>query len=203
MFAKIGIILNKDLSKEQNEIYIMYKSIYDAVRKNKGIPIGIIGYDEIKEVDGVILQGGDDYTEEDLNLVRYLYNNNIPTLGICLGMQKMGMSFNGKMGSVINHKNKSKYTHDVMINKDSLLYKIFKKEKISVNSRHKDTIISTDLDISGYAFDGTIEAIEDKNKKFFLGLQWHPESMITYDELENSLFSYFIEICRGEKNESK
>ena len=41
-----------------------------------------------------------------------------------------------------------------------------------------------------------IEAIEDKNKKFFIGVQWHPESMYSYDILECNLFDYFIEVCR-------
>ena len=44
--------------------------------------------------------------------------------------------------------------------------------------------------------DDVIEAIEDKNKDFFLGVQWHPETMITYDKLQQELFNYFVNICR-------
>lgn len=52
-------------------------------------------------------------------------------------------------------------------------------------------IPNTDLDIVAYSEDEIIEAIEDKKKKFFIGVQWHPESL-TYDEYSNKLFDFFI-----------
>jgi len=40
--------------------------------------------------------------------------------------------------------------------------------------------------------DNIIEGIEDSNKKFFLGVQWHPEST---EDIDNyNLFKYFIDI---------
>lgn len=49
----------------------------------------------------------------------------------------------------------------------------------------------TELDCVAYSEDGIIEAIEDKTKRFFIGVQWHPESLIN-DEYSNKLFDYFI-----------
>ena len=40
-----------------------------------------------------------------------------------------------------------------------------------------------------------IEDIEDKNKTFFIGVQWHPENMISYDKKQNNLFKNFIKSC--------
>ena len=44
--------------------------------------------------------------------------------------------------------------------------------------------------------DGIVEAIQVKDKKFIVGLQWHPESMFTYDNVQYKIFKYFINICK-------
>ena len=110
----------------------------------------------------------------------------------------MSMYFNGKMDDVIDHKRTDKYVHEINLFSDSKLYQILKKEKLLVNSRHKSKITKTDLSISAYANDMVIEAVEDKSKKFFIGVQWHPESMIKYDIDMNEIFKTFINSCREE-----
>lgn len=138
--------------------------------------------------DGFILQGGTDFYNTDLLIVKYLYDNNIPTLGICLGMQTMACLFNGKMDKINNHYSLNKYVHNIYIDTNSMLYKIIGKNKIMVNSRHKEYIINTDLNISSHC--NIIESIEDINKKFFIGVQWHPESLM--DENSKKLFENFF-----------
>ena len=195
----IGIIMYDSVSTEGHGISYIYKDIAYCIIKYGGIPVPIYidDYDTalnlIDKCNGVILQGGDNYTDKHLRIVNYLYDENIPTLGICLGMQMMGMLFNGKLGSIDNHKSNLNYVHEVRINKKSLLYKIVKQDKIMVNSRHKDYLISTDLDIVGTS--DICEAIESKNRVFFLGVEWHPESMIAYDIVANRIFEYFIGGC--------
>lgn len=195
----IGIIMNDSVSSEGHEISYIYTDIAKSIIKHGGIPVAISldNYDTalklIDNCDGVILQGGDDFTDKQLRIVNHLYDCNVPTLGICLGMQMMGVLFNGKLGKIEGHKNKLNYAHEVTISKRSLLYKILKRDKIMVNSRHNDYLICTDLDVS--AKSNVIEAIESKNRVFFLGVQWHPESMIEYDIVANDLFSYFIKGC--------
>jgi len=49
------------------------------------------------------------------------------------------------------------------------------------------------LDCVAYSEDNVLEAIEDKNKKFFMGIQWHPESLME-DTYSRRLFDYFIKI---------
>lgn len=187
------------ISEEGHDISYVYKDVISAIIKHGGIPTLITTEDydiAIKQIDkchGVILQGGDKFNDKLLRIVNFLYDCNVPTLGICLGMQMMGVIFNGKLGQINGHKNKLNYAHEVVISKKSLLYKILKKEKIVVNSRHNDYLVNTDLEVS--AKSDVIEAIESKNRDFFLGVQWHPESMIEYDIVSNSLFSYFIKGC--------
>ena len=41
--------------------------------------------------------------------------------------------------------------------------------------------------------DGFPEAMEVKSKRFFIGVQWHPENMTEYDINMKKLFENFIE----------
>lgn len=192
----IGIIGRKNDDK-----ITFNKEIIDVIKKYDFIPLGIIVDFEnnsdnefiktkplIDLCSGIILQGGSDYYDIDIIITKYLHKNNIPTLGICLGMQTMAMAFNGNMGDINNHKSDKLYVHSVDINKDSKLYDILKKDKIIVNSRHKSYIINTDLKVSGQA--NIIEAIEDNAKDFFIGVQWHPETLM--DENSILLFNNFL-----------
>lgn len=60
-----------------------------------GIPIGILSpyeksnIEALKMCDGIILQGGDNVGCTYINAIHYAYENKIPILGICLGLQAM------------------------------------------------------------------------------------------------------------------
>ena len=201
MFIKpiIGIITRHAASEENHNINIIYEDIVKALESNGATPIGIVLNDNYKELinlcDGIIFQGGDDFEKYDMDALKYIYEIDKPVLGICLGMQLMGVLFNGTMIDIENHKKKLNYVHEVRIKRISKLYNIFKQDIIKVNSRHKSIIKDSKLNIVGISNDGYIEAIEDTNKKFFIGVQWHPENMISYDKNQNNLFKYFIKSC--------
>jgi putative glutamine amidotransferase len=47
-----------------------------------------------------------------------------------------------------------------------------------VNSYHHQGIADPGrLTVTGWADDGTVETLEDPARRFFLGVQWHPEAM--------------------------
>ena len=174
----IGIITRKSKSEEKHNIDYIYSNISNMIYKCDVIPIGIVLNKNYKSsidiCDGIIFEGGDSFQKYDKEALLYCYKKNIPTLGICLGMQLMGSVFGGKIIDVENHKN---IYHDVIIDKNSKLFNILKKEKIRVNSRHKSVLKNTSLKITSKSLDGYIESIEDSNKKFFIGIQWHPEDI--------------------------
>ncbi|HIS87606.1 MAG TPA: gamma-glutamyl-gamma-aminobutyrate hydrolase family protein [Candidatus Caccenecus avistercoris] len=192
---KIGIIVRE--FEENNKSFIgCRRDVLDVFLKYPVqiilIPIDLL-WDQILYLvqlcDGIVLTGGDHFVDNDFLLVQYLYKQDIPTLGICLGMQAMALSFGGygeiKVGN--NHYLKE---HAIVIKKNSLLYSILGVEQSVVNSRHKTGVQNTNLVVSARAFDGVIEAVEDKKKKFFLGLEWHPESLV--NKKSDLIFEAFI-----------
>lgn len=187
------------ITRKENDRYYVKEEVIDMIVKYNAIPIIINSNNEeiIKLCDGIVFPGGDNIEENDIKLIKYLYDNDIPCFGICLGMQEMGYAFNGNFNKVSNydHLKQDKYVHDVKINKKSKLYEILNKEIIKVNSRHKDYLVDTDLFITGVS--EVVESIEDTSKRFFIGVQWHPESMLDYDLNSNLLIEEFIKQCRN------
>ena len=45
----------------------------------------------------------------------------------------------------------------------------------------------------GYSEDGIIEAIERKDKKFAIGVQWHPEMIFNESEEAKKIFKELID----------
>lgn len=176
----------------------------------KGSDIGLLT-DEDKEVlirqielcDGIIFQGGNRWYSYDVFICDYCIKHNIPSLYICMSMQLLGktdMMNNEDMRQLIKiegHKSELDYVHDVTIKKDSILFDILGKEKIKVNSRHSYSLPTVyNYDVVAKSDDGIIEGIERKDKRFILGLQWHPEMLYSTDEDQNRIFKYFIDKCK-------
>ena len=201
MYPIIGIIMRPSTTESNKDIKYAYDDIIYAVIKSKGIPICIpnVNFNNYLDMcDGFILQGGDDIEENNLKIINILKEKNIPLLGICLGMQEIAKSYGGTIYDINNHKNNT--LHEIIINKDSLLYKILKCHKTLVNSRHNSAIKDTDLFIGSKSNDNIIESVEDKTKKFLLGLQWHPENMYDIDHNSRKIFDYFIKVCNDKDN---
>lgn len=200
----VGIIGRRKKGKRNSLTF--NEEVVKKIQEYGAIPLGIlVDFDAdsniefkrilplIQKCDGFILQGGSEYSDIDILIIKYLYEHNIPTLGICLGMQTMAMTFGGIMSTIGKSHNKDfEYVHDIEIVKDSKLYNIIQKECIPVNSRHHDYIVSTDLVVS--ARSNVIEAVEASDKQFFIGVQWHPESL--KDENTQKLFSEFFRVVK-------
>ena len=90
-----------------------------------------------------------------------------------------------------------RYVHKVILEDTNILMDILGKKEFMVNSKHTYCVDKLgDLKLLAKSDDGIIEAVQVKNKKFIVGLQWHPESMFSYDNIQHKIFDYFIKICK-------
>ncbi len=203
---RVGVLLKEYKSSSDKDLLAIRSDVLTYLR-NYDIEIICIpiAYNEnlnkelnrvlnlINTCDGILLPGGSKVHEIDLKIAKYLYESDIPTLGICLGMQILSLAFQGTLKPIGNqtHQSDLKYVHQVKIKQNSKLREIIKESSIMVNSRHNDQVSSTDLDVVAKSSDSIIEAVEDKEKKFFIGVEWHPESM-RGDIYSKRLFDAFI-----------
>ena len=82
-------------------------------------------------------------------------------------------------------------THSIKIVPDSVLYSIYKQEKIFVNSFHHQAVSMPGkrFKVTAYAPDGVIECMESAEFKPIMGVQWHPEWL---EEDGQKLFKWFV-----------
>ena len=78
------------------------------------------------------------------------------------------------------------------------MYKLVKKEEINVNSIHSRVatkeLVEPYAKISSYSKDGLVESFEVPNKKFIMGIKWHPELLLN-EAYVDELFKTLIDKC--------
>ena len=161
-----------------------------------------------------VLQLGGINAERDLPellMTRLAYNRQIPMLGICRGIQTLAMALGGKVeqhisATAIKHSqdaDRSEPTHSVTIEAESILHDIYQeaqdcstfnaqKATLFVNSFHHQAVSDAGerFRVTARASDGVIEAIESREFKSIMGVQWHPECLVADEGLP--LFSWLV-----------
>ncbi len=131
----------------------------------------------------------------ELLITQLAYNRQIPMLGICRGIQTLAMALGGKVAQDISEvrgereevrgvkhsqdADRSEPTHSITIDENSTLYTLYNKEKIYVNSFHHQAVSATgdSFRVVAHAADGVVEAMESREFKSIMGVQWHPECL--------------------------
>ena len=137
----------------------------------------------------------------ELLITQLAYNRQIPMLGICRGIQTLAMALGGKVQqdisdvAQIRHSqdaDRSEPTHSVTLEPDSTLFNIYNKERLFVNSFHHQAVCDPGerFRVTARSADGIIEAIESREYKSILGVQWHPECMSAEDG--SPIFSWLV-----------
>lgn len=131
----------------------------------------------------------------------------MPLLGICGGMQMLNVVCGGTLYQDLSERtdteehqqphDKRLPAHEVQIAKGSRLARIFEAEVLSVNSTHHQVVryLGEHLVASAIAPDGVIEGIELEGETFVIGVQWHPEALLSGDHLP--LYEAFVQAARG------
>lgn len=133
----------------------------------------------------------------------------MPIFGICRGLQFVNVMLGGtlyqdistQIGTNINHRMPlDEYTaaHDVDIVRDTPLDLLLKKDRITVNSFHHQTVkkLAPSLNVMANAADGIVEAVWSPKNKFLWAVQWHPEYLFDFDNDNANIFRAFVDACR-------
>lgn len=170
----------------------------------------------ISEMDGFILPGWDDvdpcvyghvntacnksFAENDkvlLWFIEKIVESKKPFLWICKWMQLMNIYFGGTLTQDIKKsalhdqwEKAREYIHEVSLNPQSVLYDIFQKDILEVNSIHHQAIdiLWKWLKVIAQSPDNYIEAIEHIDHRQILGVQWHPELLTKHHILFQRFF---------------
>ncbi|MBP7861721.1 gamma-glutamyl-gamma-aminobutyrate hydrolase family protein [bacterium] len=133
-----------------------------------------------------------------------------PVLGICAGCQILNIAAGGSLIQDIPshvkdgktmHRRPASYSktvpfkHNVKIDKESRLGKIYQVEQLQVPTSHHQCVnkVANKFTVVARADDGMTEAIEaDGEDKFLFGVQWHPERDY---ESNQKLWETFVKEC--------
>lgn len=152
--------------------------------------------------DGLIFQGGQYVDPYEIAIARYAYDHDIPTLGICSGQYALAAIFGpdyitvGECDPDKHDRPCDYFAHSITTKTDTLFQEIVGTYKIMVNSRHKTTIKSCRfLTASAIDEDYNAEVLEAEDKNFYLGVRFHPESLVPNDHTMGKIFTALINAC--------
>ena len=200
--------MTADIHNKRHRIGVSYSS---SVLKAGGIPLILppisgLESDYLSICDGFIFSGGDDPIMEnwgiqthqkatpvsierqdfELSLLKQLqFRPEVPVLGVCLGMQWMGLVAGGKFNQHLSDdllQNHVESTHAVVGKIGSGI----------VHSNHHQAMTDVgDLTVIATAEDGVIEAVKCNFRKWYIGVQWHPEQTAE-SQLGQELFNQLV-----------
>jgi putative glutamine amidotransferase len=140
----------------------------------------------------------------------------IPVLGICRGHQFINVFFGGTLcqdiatetGNPSLHQQTKpwgSHHHEVIVSAGSRLEQAVSRERLSINSFHHQAIhrLAPNLEVTARTEDGLIEAVESREHRWVVGVQWHPERHEAEAEESDPnvrLFTAFAEAVRQVKS---
>ena len=166
------------------------------------VPPSLDGVEEtLDSLDAVVLTGGSDldpelYGEEahdetlgivrlrddaELALLKAALGRDMPVLGICRGIQVLNVGMGGDLEQHLEghrHDPPGEFMeHDVAIEPGTKLAEML-GERTTVMSHHHQGVktLAPGLVETARAADGLVEAVEAPDRRFTVGVLWHPEA---------------------------
>ena len=212
--------------------YAIRQNYMDMIAECGGLPVALAHDPDlatalVARLDGLVVTGGafdvppDLYGATDQHatvqtkprrtmaetaLVHAALARGIPVLGICGGMQLLGVLLGGTLvqhipdtyPAALPHEQpnpRNQPGHDVAVVAGTRLAGLVGRDRLPVNSAHHQAVADAGRGIiCATAPDGVVEAIELPDHPFCIGVQWHPEFGIsTGDRL---LFEGLIDAAR-------
>lgn len=178
----------------------------------------------LRAVDGLLIGGGDDIDvrlyDQDLVLETRLdperdalelealaaaESRGLPVLGICRGAQILNVYHGGSLVPDIHalfddlpRMRTALPRKWITVRVDSRLHGMLGRPRLRVNSLHHQAVDRLGRGLRAIAADdaGIVQAIENDNHPFLLGVQWHPELM-PFHRGQQELFRRLVSAARG------
>jgi putative glutamine amidotransferase len=149
----------------------------------------------------------------ELAISRAALDRDLPILAICRGLQVLNVAAGGTLlqhvpnavGNAVSHdvtEPKNAVAHSVRVKPGSSLERALGPrptavDTCAVNSRHHQAVdaVAPGFVVSATAPDGIVEAIERPDRRFCVGVEWHPENFWATGEFA-PLFEAFVGACR-------
>lgn len=171
-----------------------------------------------ENIQGIVVGGGSDIGPElygmkpinarrydlerdrlELKLIERALLSDIPILGICRGAQLLNVVLGGTLFADIRkyrHHTPNKWSifpvKSVKVETESRLAKALGQQEFPVNSLHNQAVdkLGSDLKLVAQDEDGIVQAIEIPERRYVVGVQWHPE-YLPYHAVQRRLFQSF------------
>jgi len=217
-------------AKNENDEVTLPACYIESVRRAGGIPVLVAhGESEVEQLlsrlDGLVLAGGGDIDPKcygcdevhgtvymldehrdrtELNLARFIIEQQFPTLAICRGVQIINVALGGtlhqhlpdRFGEDVLHRAppREPTPHVVAVESDSILAGVMGETTVQTMSWHHQAIqdLAEELRVVAQAPDGVVEAIEHPNHPTLLAVQWHPELTSHEDQSQQRLFDELV-----------
>jgi putative glutamine amidotransferase len=236
----IGIPCHADYADgTKRPIYCNNRAYVHAIEHAGGVPILIPYLHDssmfdtlLPRLDGLMLSGGIDidpalYGQEhhplceqpdkelddfELKLASWALQEDIPTLGVCRGMQILNVAVGGTLYQDIpalcpgamhhshRHMSRDYLAHRVNILPGSLVERVLGPGPFMVKSLHHQAVHKPgrDVVISGTAEDGIAEMLEVSGRRFVVAAQFHPEEIYLKESASARLFASFVQACSSD-----
>ena len=169
------------------------------------------------DTNNIKLSGEFDFRRDTLEkkLFDYAFNNKLPLIGVCRGMQMINVVSGGtlfgdlptEIGDSIMHRNNGEVMHNIMVTNNNIdnISMIFpvngkvlpKKQFFKVNSWHHQGLkeIAENIIVIAESYDGLPEAvvINKKVHPFMIGVQFHPERLGKYNPIHVNMRDKFYQ----------
>lgn len=166
----------------------------------------------LEDTENVAVQRPDLPRDEvEFELIERAMANEVPILGICRGCHVLNIASGGSLyadvkqdkGTDLDHLSLTPeaydtYRHTIRIEARSPLARWFGKKETHVNSYHHQGVkaLGTDLVSMASSEDGLVEAFYHPQKKFRVGLQFHPERMLDEEPLGAKIYDAFVQAAK-------
>lgn len=140
----------------------------------------------------------------ELAVIDDALTRNLPLLGICRGAQLLNARRGGNLFQELkSHRKMTSNRWTILplkmlnIQSQSRLWRLLTADSCRINSLHNQAIdrVGEGLIVSGRDLDGIVQAVEDPQKPFLLGVQWHPEFLL-FSRRQRQLFKALVTAAR-------